>query len=169
MNSKKIWAGYFRSMVFGVEDSLVSTVGLLSGVAIANVPKSTIFLTGIVLIFVEAFSMAVGSYLSEYSAEEYIEQKEISGKFPLRTGVVMFFSYFIFGFVPLLPYIFFSIKFAFYISIILSLATLFVLGGFSGRLARANRLRSGLRMLLVGGGAIILGIIIGKIVGRPSL
>lgn len=28
-------ATYFRNFIFGVEDSLVSTVGLLSGVAIA--------------------------------------------------------------------------------------------------------------------------------------
>ena len=61
---------YFRNFIFGVEDSLVSTVGLLSGIAIADVPGHTIFLTGVVLIFVEAFSMAAGTFLSEYSAEE---------------------------------------------------------------------------------------------------
>ena len=60
---------YMRNLIFGAEDSLVSTVGLLSGIAIGGVPKSAIILTGIVLIFVEAFSMGVGSYLSEYSVE----------------------------------------------------------------------------------------------------
>ena len=54
-----------------MEDSLVSTVGLLSGVAVANVPMTTILLTGLILIFVEAISMAAGSFLSEYSAEGY--------------------------------------------------------------------------------------------------
>ena len=53
--------GYFRNFIFGVEDSLVSTVGLLSGVAIAGVPSRTILLTGVVLILVEAFSMAAGA------------------------------------------------------------------------------------------------------------
>ena len=53
---------YLRNFIFGVEDSLVSTVGLLSGVAVANVDQATIFLTGMVLIFVEAFSMGVGSF-----------------------------------------------------------------------------------------------------------
>ncbi len=62
---------YLRNFVFGVEDSLVSTVGLLSGVAAAGVETKTIVLTGVVLIIVEALSMAVGSYLSEYSVEEY--------------------------------------------------------------------------------------------------
>ena len=40
---------YLRSFIFGVEDSLVSTVGLLSGVAIANASRDTILLTGTVV------------------------------------------------------------------------------------------------------------------------
>ena len=69
---RSVSASYIRNFVFGVEDSLVSTVGLLSGVAIAGVEQKYIFITGLILIFVEAFSMAVGSFLSEESAEKYI-------------------------------------------------------------------------------------------------
>ena len=60
---------YLRNFVFGVEDSLVSTVGLLSGIAIAGMNRESIFATGVVLIFVEAVSMAAGSFLAETSAE----------------------------------------------------------------------------------------------------
>src|SRR5262245_46938731 len=67
---------YFRNFVFGVEDSLVSTVGLLSGVAIAGLAREEIFLTGVILIFVEAVSMAAGSFLSESSAEEFATHSE---------------------------------------------------------------------------------------------
>ena len=56
-----------RNFTFGVEDSLVSTVGLLAGIAFAGVNAGTVVLTGAVLIFVEGFSMAVGSLLSEQS------------------------------------------------------------------------------------------------------
>ena len=62
---KDSFAHYFSSFIFGVEDSLVSTVGLLSGVAVAGVNRSGIFVTGVILIFVEAFSMGVGNFLSE--------------------------------------------------------------------------------------------------------
>src|SRR3989338_10789579 len=92
---------YARNFVFGVEDSLVSTVGLLSGIAIANVPRPTIFLTGVVLIFVEAFSMAVGSFLSEYSAEEYVHRNVVSIRGSVLDGIVMLFAYFVAGFIPL--------------------------------------------------------------------
>ncbi len=152
---------YVRNFVFGVEDSLVSTVGLLSGIAIAQVPRETIFLTGVVLICVEAFSMAAGSFLSEYSAEDYVEQREVSARRPIAAGVVMFFSYFLSGFVPLLPYVFFETNQAFLLSIALSLAALFILGMVDARFSRVRVARNALRMALVGGIAIVVGVLVG--------
>src|SRR3989338_159296 len=96
---------YFRNFIFGVEDSLVSTVWLLSGVAIAGVPRTTILLTGLVLIFVEAFSMAAGSFLCEYSAEGYVSGVDSPTKSNLISGVIMFFSYLVSGFIPLSSYL----------------------------------------------------------------
>src|SRR3989338_8370980 len=92
---------YFRNFVFGVEDSLVSTVGLLAGVAAAGAEQSTILLTGIVLIFVEAFSMAAGSYISEASAEDYTEGDGADSRVSFLSASIMFVSYFLSGFIPL--------------------------------------------------------------------
>jgi VIT1/CCC1 family predicted Fe2+/Mn2+ transporter len=101
---------YVRNIIFGVEDSLVSTVGLLSGIAVAKVTNRTIVLTGLVLIFVEGFSMGVGSLLSEHS----VEQLELKGEAKLETSaggaVAMFLSYFAAGFIPLAPYVFSDIS-----------------------------------------------------------
>jgi VIT1/CCC1 family predicted Fe2+/Mn2+ transporter len=149
---------FLRNFIFGVEDSLVSTVGLVSGVAIANLPKSTILLTGVVLIFVEAFSMAVGSFLTEHSVESYLQQTESSMKHPFWGGVVMFFSYFLSGFIPLAPYLFMSVETALIYSILFSLVALFILGVISARLANTSVLRDGLKMTLVGGIAIGIGV-----------
>lgn len=158
-------AARFRNLVFGVEDSLVSTVGLLSGVAIAGVERHTIFLTGVVLIFVEAFSMAAGSFLSESSAEEYLRRGKPRPSTSLVGGVIMFFSYFISGFVPLSPYIFFETSVAFPASIACSLVALFFLGVWGGRVTRVSVWKSALRMFLVGGLAILVGIAAGSLVG----
>jgi VIT1/CCC1 family predicted Fe2+/Mn2+ transporter len=157
-------ASYLRNFVFGVEDSLVSTVGLLSGVVVAGVSQKVVFMTGIVLIFVEAFSMAVGSFLSEYSAENYVDRAEVSKRKSIIGSIIMFFSYFIFGFVPLLPYIFFTLSTAFKYSIIFSLVALFLLGMISSRISHTNILRGGIRTAFVGGLAILIGISAGKIV-----
>lgn len=164
MKARDTFALYVRSFVFGVEDSLVSTTGLLSGVAVAGVPKATIFLTGLVLIFVEAFSMGVGSFLSEQSAQEFISKKNTAPTKTIQAGAIMFFSYFAAGFIPLTPYIIFETAFAFWLAIIFALVALFLLGSVSARFFGTNILRTGLRMLLVGGGAVIIGVVVGQLV-----
>lgn len=155
---------YVRNFIFGVEDSLVSTVGLLSGVAAAGMNRKGILLTGAVLIFVEAFSMAIGSLISENSAEEYVEHGEVSLRKPIRGGVVMFISYFVSGFIPLGPYLVFQAENAFSASIILSLFSLLLLGVISARFFGIGRAwKSGFRMLILGGTAVIVGIVVGQV------
>lgn len=152
---------YFRNFIFGVEDSLVSTVGLLSGIAIGGVPRGTIFLTGIVLIVVEATSMAAGSFLSESSAQEYTGKKE-DGR-PVLGGSIMFVSYFAAGFIPLAPYLVIEPPVALYVSVSASLAALFILGVVSGTLSRTSPARRGARMLIVGGIATAIGVAAGML------
>lgn len=164
-DNRKLIAMYIRNFIFGVEDSLVSTVGLLSGIAIADIPVKTIILTGVVLIFVEAFSMAIGSFLSERSSAEYISGAGRTGRSTAIAGVIMFFSYFIAGFVPLSPYIFTNPQSAFTLSILFSLIALFILGGVSARFSKTSMFKTGMRMLLIGGIAIAVGVTVGKLIG----
>ena len=160
---KEQTAFYLRTTVFGIEDSLVSTVGLLSGIAIANVTKPSILISGIVLIFVEAFSMGAGSFLSEHSSEEFLKSKEQPHRKSIIGGVIMFISYFFAGFVPLSPYFVFGVSTAFYVSIIISVMALFILGSIRGRLSKVNVLKAAWEMTLVGSVAIALGVAIGTI------
>ena len=156
-----ISSSHVRNFVFGVEDSLVSTVGLLSGVAAAGTEKSTILLTGVVLIFVEAFSMAAGSFLSDQSANEFATQQDLPLSRSFSGGVIMFISYFVSGFIPLAPYIFLSGESAFSFSIGASLAALFVLGAFGSSVSKVNLWKGGLQMALIGGIAIGIGVFVG--------
>lgn len=162
MRSREI---YFRNFIFGIDDSLVSTVGLLSGIATAGIAKETIILSGVVLIFVEAFSMAAGSYLSEASAEEYSAQDSVQSSHSLKASLVMFFSYFLAGFVPLFPYILAPVETAFTLSITLSIAALLVLGAWSGKISNVSILKSAVRMGIIGGIAIALGVVVGVLLG----
>ncbi|MBP7057231.1 VIT1/CCC1 transporter family protein [Candidatus Gracilibacteria bacterium] len=59
-----------RDIVFGLEDGLVSTVGVLTGIASGTDDHFIVILSGIVLIMVEALSMGVGSFLSAQSERE---------------------------------------------------------------------------------------------------
>ena len=161
---EKFNSAYIRSFVFGVEDSLVSTAGLLSGVAIADVPRSTIILTGLVLIFVEAFSMGVGSFLSEHSAEEYEQQGDTLSRHSIKSALIMFGSYFVSGFIPLLPYALLGAGTAFGVSVALSLTALFLLGVIRAKISNLQLVKHGLQMLVIGGIAILLGVAVGKFI-----
>jgi VIT1/CCC1 family predicted Fe2+/Mn2+ transporter len=156
---------FTRNFIFGVEDSLVSTVGLLSGIAAADIARPTIFLTGIVLIFVEAFSMGVGSFLSEEAAQEYTKNDQSLNVKSVTGALIMFFSYFASGFIPLFPYMILSVSIAFWISIVSSLVSLFLLGAVSAKFFRHKDLfHHGLRMLFFGGMAVLVGVVVGQLV-----
>lgn len=156
---KSAAANSVRTFVFGVEDSLVSTVGLLSGIAVGGVAKPQIILTGVVLLLVEAFSMAVGSLISEQSAEEYVKHREVPITNDIFDAVIMFASYFLFGLVPLAPYAIFPTSTALPVSIFATLAALFLLGVVGAIVFGVNVFRNGIRTLALGGSAIVIGIV----------
>lgn len=159
-------AGHIRNFVFGVEDSLVSTVGLLTGIAVGGVPRAQIILTGMVLLFVEAFSMAIGSLLSEQSAEEYLSRKEVSIRASATDSAIMFASYFLAGLITLSPYVLLESQSALPISVSLSLAALLVLGFGSAKIFGINMLKSGIRTFVMGGFAILIGILVSHFLTR---
>ena len=155
---------YLRNVIFGVTDSLVSTVGLLSGIDVSGTPRNVIILTGVVYAFVEAFSMAVGSFLSEESAEEVEANGEVADGNALVGGVVMFISFILASFIPIVPYMLFGVGQALWMSIGFSLLALLVTGFISARITKVNIMSHGLRMVLLGGAAILIGIIVGRFV-----
>src|SRR5215470_1171957 len=65
-----------REFVFGIQDGLISTVGLLAGVQGATQSSVVVIITGLTAMFSGAISMAAGSYLSS-SAEKDIFDKEL--------------------------------------------------------------------------------------------
>ncbi len=152
----------FHEIVFGIEDSLVSTVGLLSGVAASGVSTETIVMTGLILIFVEAFSMGMGSILADNSTREVASHKEVPLADSVLAGSSMFFSYIVAGLVPWSPYLLFERDTAFVVSIAGSILSLFLLGAVQGRIARIHVLKQGVQMAALGGLAIVLGVAVGS-------
>lgn len=154
---------YLRNFIFGVEDSLVSTVGLLAGVAAADVSPRAILTTGLVLIVVEGFSMGVGSFLTEETTEE------MAGETPdtleaIKGAATMLVSYCLAGLLPLAPYVFLTGSTAVTISITLSLLGLFGLGyGTSIYFGRPKPIRRAFKMMMLGGIAVAVGMLIGKL------
>ena len=64
-----------REFVFGIQDGLISTVGLLSGVSVATQSRLTVVITGIAAAITGGLSMATGSYLSSRTEKELFEKE----------------------------------------------------------------------------------------------
>lgn len=156
---------FVRNIIFGVEDSLVSTVGLLSGIAYTGMPHRLILATGLILILVEAISMAIGSFLSEESVEEFESRKNAKGSGPALGALAMLVSYVLAGSVPLAPYLLLTGDTALAWSVSLSLGVLAILGYVQARLSGVTPLRRALRMAILGGFAILVGVTVGRVFG----
>jgi len=65
--------GSMRELIFGVNDGLVSTLSLVSGVAGAAVSRSFVLLAGVAGLLSGAISMAAGAYVSTKSQREVHE------------------------------------------------------------------------------------------------
>ena len=71
-----------RELIFGLEDGMVSTLGVIVGIAAGTGQRSVVILSGFVVIAVEALSMAAGSYLSNKSDQELKDSIRNQGKIP---------------------------------------------------------------------------------------
>lgn len=155
---KTINQDYLRNIMFGAEDSLVSSVGVLFGLAASGEYSSKLLvLTGVVLIFVEALSMGVGSYLTETEVHELDVAKTHTDS-TILDGIIMFVSYILFGSFVIIPYAVADMDIAKYYSVGFALLMLFIVGYLPTR-----KLKDGIRMLTLAGLAILLGFTVAKI------
>lgn len=159
--SKTIVGDYIHSSFFGIEDSLVSTTGVVAGIAISTSNKSFIIISGIIVIAVEAISMGASEFISEETEEE-IEIQSAEAK-PAVSGLIMFISYILAGIVPILPFVFLPIPTAIVWSVVAALVGLIILGIFKGELTHKSILRSSLEVLIIGGISAAIGIAVGII------
>ncbi|MBI2930044.1 MAG: VIT1/CCC1 transporter family protein [Planctomycetes bacterium] len=64
-----------REFVFGIQDGLISTVGLLTGVSVATQDRWTVLLTGVAAAVTGGLSMATGSYLAARTEKDLFEKE----------------------------------------------------------------------------------------------
>lgn len=93
-----------KNLTFGIEDSLISTTGVLLGIAAAKFRQRDIVVAGFILILVEALSMSYGAFLSDENFMK-TDKRHYTTKQIMQYGAVMFVSYFCVGLILLLPYI----------------------------------------------------------------
>lgn len=92
-----------KNLTFGIEDSLISTTGVLLGIAAAKFQRREILIAGLILITVEALSMTYGAFLSDENYMKAAKQSYTTWQV-VQYSLVMFLSYFIIGLILLVPF-----------------------------------------------------------------
>ena len=153
---------YLRSIIFGFQDSLVSTTGVIAGVAAGTSNKELVVLAGLVTITVESLSMGAGQYMSEKSVHQMDKEGKHTDNLYLG-GILMALSYFLGGLVPLAPIILFKLSLSATLSIIFALIGLFILGFIKAHVVKVNPFKSAIEILILGGIATLVGVIVGRV------
>lgn len=157
---KKLQEAYLRSLMFGLQDGIVSTTGVVIGISTGVSDKAIIVLAALVAVTVEATSMAAGQYTSEKAAHQL--DKTGSRTDSLITGsVIMFFAYLGGGMFSIIPTLLFNQPEARIIAIASSFGGLFLIGYFKGHLVEHKPLRSAIELFIIGGIATTIGLVVG--------
>lgn len=158
-----------REIVFGLEDSLVSTLGTITGIAVGTQSQYIVILSGLVLIASEATSMAAGSYLStKHAAEAEAMFHERHGldahpepTHPMRAALVMGVFYVLGGVIPLSCYFLLPVDQAMIPAVAVTAVSLFFVGVWAASFTRTSKIKSGIEMMAVSLAAAIIGYAIG--------
>ncbi len=62
-----------REIVFGVQDGILTTLGIITGVGVAEGDRSAVFISGFLALLAGALSMGVGEYLGGKSEREVVQ------------------------------------------------------------------------------------------------
>lgn len=158
----EIHEDYLRSILFGLQDGLVSTTGVVIGISTGVDTKAIILLAAFVAVTVEATSMAAG----QYSSEKAVHQLDGTGKHTdslIWGAVLMFVSYLIAGLIPITPFVLTDPNTARVLAIIFAFLGLFAVGFIKGKLVKVSPVRSAVELFVIGAVATSIGLIVGQI------
>jgi predicted membrane protein (TIGR00267 family) len=99
--------------------------------------------------------------------EMIIHELKINGvikSLALKSGLAMFFAYILGGIIPLSSFLLLPIHKAIYFSVITTLTGLFILGMSTTKFTKRSTVKSGFRMLIIGGIALFAGVIAGLLI-----
>ncbi|OGH06394.1 MAG: hypothetical protein A2171_02260 [Candidatus Levybacteria bacterium RBG_13_35_9] len=151
---------YLRSLMFGLQDGIVSTTGVVIGISIGVNNKAIIVLAALVAVMVEASSMAAG----QYSSEKAVHQMDKTGGHTdnLVVGaLIMFIAYLLGGSFSIVPIIVFDQPIARVFAIGSAFVGLFIIGYIKGYLVEHKPLRSAFELFVIGSVATTVGVVIG--------
>jgi vacuolar iron transporter family protein len=150
---------YLPEFVYGAIDGVVTTFAVVTAAIGGGLSHTVIVILGLANLFADGFSMAMSNFLSKKSEHDLIpqEDQETSTIFPAKSSLATFASFVVFGFIPVMPFLFALLGMNFFkshtltLSLILTAVTFFVIGALRSIVSKAkNPIVTGLESLLIG-------------------
>jgi VIT1/CCC1 family predicted Fe2+/Mn2+ transporter len=159
-----------REILMGAQDNLTTVLAVTLGVSIGSGRSDLVALAGLSAAVAEAISMG-GVLYNSTRAEEVLEARLRGAQNPtLRTtlapaqsGIVTFVAAMLAGLIPLGPFAVLPLSTAVPVSIVVSVAAMFVVGSAIGRISGSVWWRDGLRLLVVAGLAAVAAAAVGAV------
>lgn len=150
----KKWLEYYiGDIVYGANDGIITTFAVVAAAAGAGVSSTIILILGIANLVADGFSMGASKYLSLVS-EQSVERAGSGGRSPFNDGLATFIAFVIVGSIPLIPFLIPSAaNNAFFIAMVATGTTFFVVGAARSLVINKNPILAGLEMFIVGGAA----------------
>ena len=159
---------FLGDFVYGATDGIITTFSIVAGSEGAEFPSKVVVILGIANLVADGLSMGVSNFLAKKAEMEAVLKLDKDHHFssPIFHGIVTFFAFAVVGFLPLIPYIFFSnFQNRFLLALIGALLSFLLVGFLRGIVLREKILKNILEILTVGIAASGIAYLIGNILG----
>jgi VIT1/CCC1 family predicted Fe2+/Mn2+ transporter len=158
-----------REILMGAQNNLTNVLAVMLGVSVGAGRSDLVALAGLSAAVAESVSMGGVLYSSTRAGNNHDRRAqaqlvEVGGRLsPSQSGFTTFVAALIGGLIPLVPFAFLPLRVAVVVSVAISVAALFALGSWTGKISGAVWWRDGLRLLLVAGVAAVAAAAVGTL------
>ena len=146
-----------REILMGAQDNLTNVLAVMLGVSVGTGRSDLVALAGLSAAIAEAVSMGGVLYSSTRAGNNH-DRRAVAGTIdtarglsPSRSGLLTFLAALVGGLVPLAPFAFLPLRGAVVLSVAISVAGLFALGAWTGKVSGVVWWRDGIRLVLIAG------------------
>lgn len=146
---------FLRSIIYGGIDGIITMFNIISGITGAKLNSKYIFILGLAVLISDGLSMGISDYLSlkaDIKLKKNYEKNElVSNVNPIKNGLITFFSFIIFGFIPIFLFFILSNKKNKYLPLIISVTlSLFILGSIQSNYTNEHWYYTGIKLSIFG-------------------
>jgi VIT1/CCC1 family predicted Fe2+/Mn2+ transporter len=153
---------WLHDLILGGQDGLVNTLGLALGAVAAGADTRLVVAAALAGAIAESVSMGAVAYTSEQARPDRRPTTDL-----LRVALVVGTAALVGSLIPLVSFIL-APSVGWQASLVLSSATLFVVGVYSATRLQQHRLRGGIQLVAIGMAAAFTGFLAGRIFGAGA-